>query len=153
MSDEINQVIATSVRSQEQAAELLEKLVAVAPGMVYSEPVTSGDSTVITASEVSVAMGFGYGLGGGTDARPAAEEPSGEEGADDASITATSSGAGGGGGGGGVSSARPVAVIIIGPEGVKVQPVLDPTKIGLALIAAVGGMLFMLVKMRRAGRK
>lgn len=154
MSDQLNQVIATSVKSQEQGAELLEKLAAVAqPGMVFSEPVTSGDTTVITASEVSVALGFGYGMGAGTDTRPAAEGPSGEEGAEDASNPATSSGSGGGGGGGGVSSARPVAVITIGPEGVQVQPVLDPTKIGLALIATVGGMLLMLGKMRRAGRR
>lgn len=83
-------------------------------------------------------MGFGYGLGGGTDTRPAAEEPSGEKGAEDTPIAATSSGGGGGGGGGGVSYERPVAVITIGPDGVKVQPVLDPTKIGLALIATVG---------------
>jgi len=67
MSEEFNEVMVTAVKNQEQAAELVEKLFAVAqPSAVYGEPVTAEGHTVITASEVSVGMGFGYGIGGGS---------------------------------------------------------------------------------------
>ena len=48
----------------------------------------------------------------------------------------TAGGLGAGGGGGGYAAGRPVAVIEVGPQGVRVKPVLDFTKIGLTLIAA-----------------
>jgi hypothetical protein len=48
---------------------------------------------------------------------------------------------------------RPVAVISVGPAGVQVEPVVDITKIGLALITALGAMFMMLRKMRQAGRR
>lgn len=144
MSNESNRVLASAVKSQEQSAELMEKLFAVAqPGAVYSEPVTSGEFTVITASEVTVAAGFGYGIGSGTSSEPAeGEAATGEE----------ARGLGGGGGGGGVSAARPVATISIGPRGVRVEPVVDVTKIGLALFTTLGAMLMMLGRMRRLSR-
>jgi len=80
---------------------------------VYNEPIKHGNTLLIPAAEVVSIMGFGVG-GGET----------GEIGAD-------SSGGGGGGGGGSVYS-RPVAVIISSPEGVRVDPVFDLTKIALA---------------------
>jgi uncharacterized spore protein YtfJ len=58
-------------------------------------------------------------------------------------------GLGGGGGGGGASMARPVAVISVGPEGVQVEPVVDPTKIAIAFFTTLGSMFFMLSRMRR----
>jgi uncharacterized spore protein YtfJ len=140
----------TSVQDQEQAMELMEKLIDVAqPGAVYGEPVTAGEHTVITASEVKVGMGFGFGSGGGTGPGPVGEgsEDEGEGGGAD-----FSSGYGGGGGGGGVSGARPVAVVSIGPEGVRVEPVVDVTKLGLAFITAIGSMLIMRNRMRRFGK-
>ena len=42
--------------------------------------------------------------------------------------------------GGGMSTGRPVAVISVGPEGVTVHPVIDRTKLGIALLSAVGSM-------------
>lgn len=151
MSEKFNEVVLTAVKNQEQAAELMEKLLAVAqPGAVYSEPVTVGERTVITASEVSASMGFGFGIGGGTGTEPAEgeavseDEPQGEEG--------EARGFGGGGGGGGASMGRPVAVISIGPEGVQVEPVVDATKIALAVFTAAGGALIMLGKMLKASR-
>ena len=144
MSDELNEVFASALKSQEQSVEVMEKLISVAqPGAVYSEPVTSGDYTVITASEVSVAAGFGYGIGGGGSSEPAEGEAVSEDG---------EGGFGGGGGGGGVSTGRPVATISIGPTGVRVEPVVDVTKIGLALFTTIGAMLIMLGRMRRASR-
>ena len=151
MSEEFNKIVATAVKNQEQAAELVEKLFAVAqPGAVYGEPVTVGEHTVITASEVNVGMGFGFGLGGGSGRggrgrRVSEDKPQDEEG--EAGI-----GGGGGGGGGGASAGRPVAVISVGPEGVQVEPVVDPTKIALALFTTLGSMFFMLSKMRRASQ-
>ena len=45
-------------------------------------------------------------------------------------------GAGGGGGGGGGAMARPVAVIVMGPDGVRVKPVLDVTKLAVTALGA-----------------
>ena len=149
MSKEFNKIVATAVKNQEQAAELVEKLFAVAqPGAVYGEPVTVGEHTVITASEVKVGMGFGCGLGAG----PAAEPGEGEtESKNEPQDERAGTGYGGGGGGGGVSGGRPVAVISIGPEGVQVEPVVDATKIALAFFTTLGSMFFMLSKMRKVG--
>ena len=151
MSKEFNKIVATAVKNQEQAAELVEKLFAVAqPGAVYGEPVTVGEHTVITASEVKVGMGFGFGLGGGTGAEPGESET---ESKDEPQDERAETGYGGGGGGGGVSGGRPVAVISIGPEGVQVEPVVDATKIALAFFTTLGSMFFMLSKMRKAGNR
>jgi len=149
MSEEFNEVMVTAVKNQEQAAELVEKLFAVAqPGAVYSEPVTAEGYTVITASEVSVGMGFGYGIGGGSG--EARRRKMGRE--DEPQDDGSEAGVGGGGGGGGASMGRPVAAITISPEGVQVEPVVDVTKIGLAFFTTIGSMFFMLSKMRKASR-
>ncbi len=124
--------------SGEQGFDLLEDLVAVAQsGAAFGEPLTVGERTVITAAEVSSGLGYGYGLGAGT-APGTAEAQDGP-----------SSGYGGGGGGGGFSMARPVAVISIGPEGVRVEPVVDVTKLGLAALTMLGSMAVTWRKMRR----
>ena len=132
------------VESQEQARELIEKLFAVAePGTVFGEPVQLGDHTVITASEITIGLGFASGGGIGSAPRPelAAEQ-------EDEEAAGGGYGATGGGGAGG----RPVAAIIAGPGGVRVDPIVDVTKLGLALVTAVGGMLLAFGRMRRASR-
>ncbi len=149
MVDEHDGIVTTTIKSQEQSVQLMEKLVAVAhPGAVFGEPTTSGEHTLITASEVSVAMGFGFGMGG--EGRPGTAEDEGADG--DESQSRVDQGFGGGGGGGGVSSGRPVAVISVGPDGVEVRPVVDPTKIALAALTTLGAMLLMLGKLRSASR-
>jgi len=149
MSEEFNEVMATAGKNQEQAAELVEKLFAVAqPGAVYSEPVTAEGYTVITASEVSVGMGFGYGIGGGSGGAGRGQGESEDEPEDEGG----EAGVGGGGGGGGASMGRPVAAITISPQGVRIDPIVDVTKISLAFFTTIGSMFFMLSKMRRAGR-
>jgi uncharacterized spore protein YtfJ len=123
-----------------ELAPLLEKVLAAAsPNVVFSQPVEAGGYTVITASEVFAGGGFGYGGGSGpTDAQTAAAD------------APQASGHGGGGGGG--SSGRPVAVISIGPDGVKVDPVVDVTKLGIAAITAWGALALFLARFaRRAG--
>jgi len=146
MSEELDKVAVTAEKSQERAAQVVEKLFDVAqPGSVYAEPVTVGDHTLITASEVSVGMGFGLGFGGGEGRSTPSQEMSEEE----SEPGGEGTGMGGGGGGGGASLARPVAVISVGPEGVQVEPVVDPTKIAIALFTTLGTMFFMLSRMRR----
>lgn len=138
-----NEALDVLSKHQEKTARVLEKLVSVADAStVFSKPVTVGDYTVVTASEVSVAMGFGFGAGGGAEPTSETEDES-----------QPASGVGGGGGGGGVSSGRPVAVIIVGPSGVLVEPVLDRTKIALTVLTAVGGFLLMMAKMGRVFRR
>lgn len=98
---------------------------------VFSEPVKVGNSTVITAAEISVGMGLGVGMG---------EE--GNEG-----------GSGSGGGGGGFSAGRPVAAIVAGPDGVHVEPIVDVTKLGIALFTALGAIFMARRAMRRASKR
>ena len=148
MSEDLDKVVAAAEKSQKWAAEVVEKLFDVAqPSSVYAEPVTAGDQTIITASEGSVGMGFGIGMGGG-EGRGV---PKGDTGEEEAEFEGEGSGLGGGGGGGGASLARPVAVISVGPEGVQVEPVVDPTKIAIALFTTLGTMFFMLSRMRKGG--
>jgi uncharacterized spore protein YtfJ len=129
--------------SQEQARELVEKLFSVAePGAVFGEPVQVGEHTVITASEVTVGMGFGSGGGFGSGSQAEEEGEGSQEG----------SGGGYGSGGGGGAGGRPVAAIIAGPDGVRIEPIVDVTKLGLAALTALGGMLLTLSRMRKASR-
>jgi uncharacterized spore protein YtfJ len=113
------------LKTTEETIDLIGKLTLVAdPGAVFSKPVHSGEYTVITASELAIGLGAGFGSGAGGD-------PSG-------------GGAGGGGGGGGSALGRPVAVISIGPNGVHVEPVVDPTKIAIAFFTTLVAMFMAL---------
>jgi uncharacterized spore protein YtfJ len=107
---------------------------------VYGKPVQNGDTVIIPTAEVLSGLGFGMGFGGG-------------EGADDDGKPAQGSGgSGGGGGGGGRVFSRPVALVIASPEGVRVEPVVDVTKLGLAALTALGFMIGMLARMRNPQR-
>ncbi len=121
--------------TQESHEELLKT---AGPGMAYGRPIKSGDTTIIPTSEVLVLSGFGYWSGYGQGFEQEGDDPS-EEG-------------GGGGGGGGKTLSRPVAVVIVSPEGVRVEPIYDITKIYMAAITAAGFMLAMLVKLMRPTR-
>ena len=142
MNEEYNQAFASATKSQEDVAQLMAKLIGMAqPSTVYSAPLQVEQRTIVTACEVSMGIGFGMGSGGGMAPPPdGGEQPSGG---------ANAGGMGGGGGGGGGGMARPVAVISIGPDGVHVEPIVDATKIALALFTTIGSMFFMLGRMRR----
>lgn len=99
---------------------------------VFGEPIQVGDNLIIPAAEILAA--YGYGFGGGY----------GEEGKAE-----VNRGGGGGGGGGGRTFSRPVAVIVASPEGVRVEPVIDRTKIALAALTAAGFVAGMLMRMIR----
>jgi uncharacterized spore protein YtfJ len=101
-------------------------------GAVYGPPVKQGRNLVIPAAEVVAAFGFGFG---GGRVEPAAEDRD----------TAAGSGAGGGG----YSLARPVAVIVMTPEGVRQEPIVDLTKLGLATFTALGVVATMAYRLRR----
>ena len=107
---------------------------------VYGTPIQDGDTIIIPAAEVLTVMGFGVGSGRGTGFSK--ETDSEEEQSD-----GVSEGSGSGGGGGGRVLARPAAVIISTPEGVRVEPVVDVTKLGLAALTAAGFMVGMLLRM------
>jgi uncharacterized spore protein YtfJ len=141
MIETMNGVTSTSPTPLEMSDKTVEKLAELArPHGVYSAPVISGAYTVITASEVFGGGGFGFGGAPSSGEQPAmagAGEPGG--------------GAGGGGGSG--FYARPVASIVIGPEGVKIQPIADATKIAIAMMSVWAGVAVMALRMARASSR
>ncbi len=133
MSEHFNKLMSEAVPNQESANDLIGRLFDITrPEAVYSQPVSVGEHTIITASEYMAGLGVGYGSGGGMNAQ---EEPEGV-------------GFGGGGGGGGTTLARPVATIIISPSGVRVEPIVDVTKIAITMFTALGAMALALRKMK-----
>jgi uncharacterized spore protein YtfJ len=94
--------------------------------VVYGTPIKKDDALIIPAAEVLATLGFGAGEGKG---------PKDE-------------GGGSGSGGGGRAFSRPVAVVVASPQGVRVEPVIDLTKIGLAALTTAGFMLATLLRMR-----
>ena len=98
---------------------------------VYGPSVSEGENTVIPTAEVLSFAGFGLGAGSGP-------EGDGEN---------KNTGGGGGGGGGRVLS-RPVAAIVISPAGVRVEPIVDVTKIVLATFTTLGFMVATLARMQ-----
>ena len=105
------------------AATMLERITATAQvGLAYGEPKHVGGRTIIPIG--AVGYGFGFGGGGGSAERTATKP----------------AGSGGGGGGGGVS-VRPVAYLEVTPQGVKLRPVLDWTRIITAAIAVGAALL------------
>lgn len=84
---------------------------------VVGEPITVGEATLIPL----VSVGFGFGAGGGTGSPPG------------------QSGQGLGGGTGGGGGIRPVAVLIIDPQGVRLEPVKGGTVSLMEKIADVVG--------------
>ena len=96
---------------------------------VFGEPVQRGDYTVIPCARVSV----GLGLGGGSGAGPRAK---GEQGQAQGQAQGQGEGAGGGGG----ATSRPMAAIVISPRGVRVQPIVDATRVVVTSLVTAGMM-------------
>lgn len=119
----------------EKMSAILEQFVETASvDAVYGPPIQHGETLVVPAAEVLCAMGFGMGSGSG----------SGEN---------NESGGGGGGGGGGRVLSRPVAAIIIENNQVRVEPVVDVTKIALGLFTTLGFIASMAWRMKRSRLK
>ena len=115
--------------------QALSQLVATARAdAVFGQPVVSGDTTIISCSEIAIGMGMGSGSG-----------PVDEKG----------NPTGGGSGGGGGARGRPVAAIVITKEGVRVEPIFDLTKIVLASLTTGAFILLWVGRlslMKRSGR-
>ena len=118
-------------------------MAAAQPGAVFGEPVTAEGQTIITANEVIGGGAMGFGGGAGVGPTPAEEEME-EEGE-----PKRSTGVGGGSGSVGGSMGRPVAAIVLNQDGVRVEPIIDVTKVGLAFFTTLGAIMITLFKMRR----
>jgi uncharacterized spore protein YtfJ len=102
---------------------------------VFGQPVERGTVTVIPCSEVAL----GFGLGGGTRARPGAVQQQQE-------------GHAGVGGGGGARS-HPIAAIIIKNDEVSVKSIMDRTKLLQGVLTTTGLALFWLARLSWPERK
>ncbi len=154
MNGVVNDLMEGVRQEAEARSQALQRVLAGADSSrVFGQPVSSGDYTVIPAAEIASGGGFGSGMGFGTSRwrkKGAADRSSAtvEEGADTGEArTPGVENAGGGGGGGGGAMGRPVAVIILGPEGVEVKPVLDVTKLAITALAAWGTVAALGVRM------
>jgi uncharacterized spore protein YtfJ len=117
------------VSGAEQVSRALERAGsgegAVGPATV------AGDHTVIPLVETFASGGFGGGSGVGTEG--------------------DSRGSGAGGGGGGIARSRAIAVADVGPDGVKIRPVIDLTGLALPAVSAIAALL--LGRRRRRRRR
>ncbi len=117
----------------EMFQDTMEEFLAAADvRVVYGEPIQHDDTMIIPTAEVLCGLGFGVGSGSGTST----DNPD-----------KPAQGSGSGGGGGGRILSRPVAVVVASPEGVRVEPVVDVTKIALAGLTAFGFMVGMMFRM------
>jgi uncharacterized spore protein YtfJ len=131
MSEDLDGLMQSIRQEADARAQTLQTLVAGADAAhVFGPPVTEGEYAVIPAGEIARGVGLGSGMGLGPKEK--ASGPLGE--------------AGGGGGGGGGARGRPVAAIVIGPDGVTVKPVVDVTKLALTGLGAA--LVIVLLSMR-----
>jgi uncharacterized spore protein YtfJ len=155
MIDTRNNLISFIDKDGEQLRTVLEKIFAAAQSSaVFSQPVVAGNYTIIAASEVTSSGGVGTGMGFVPPTPKAQKQPAEEvahsEQANSGVVPVLLQNISGGGlGAGGGATGRPVAMIIIGPEGVTVKPVFDLTKIALAGITAWITLLAVLRRVRR----
>jgi uncharacterized spore protein YtfJ len=92
----------------------------------FGKPVTAEGRTLIPVAEV----GYGFGLRFGTT--PADEEPADEGGRS--------------GSGGGAVRARPLGMVEVTAEGVRVEPLVDEQKVTLALVALGAWLVFWITR-------
>ncbi|HEV2235993.1 MAG TPA: spore germination protein GerW family protein [Ktedonobacterales bacterium] len=107
---------------------------AARPDVVFGQPIERAGVTVIPCAEI--VMGIGMGGGGGTSPATAPAEPSEGQGI----------GAGGG------MQGRPVAAIVIAEGSVRIEPIVDATKVALAALTTMGFMAFWVARLVAAGR-
>jgi uncharacterized spore protein YtfJ len=147
MSEGVDDLLENVRKESEARSQALQRLWSAGDASaVFGQPVSSGDYTVIPVADVTAGGGFGSGMGFSAARRrrgeTKSESPEGSATIGEGSEPSGQAleGAGGGGGGGGGAMARPVAVIVLGPDGVKVKPVYDMTKLGLTALGAFGAV-------------
>lgn len=115
------------------AEQVLNRLLSNATvDTVFGRPIERDGATIIPCSEIMV----GFGMGSGTGPVDERGNPTG-----------------GGSGSGGGSQGRPIAVVVVTKEGVRVEPVLDLTKVVLAAFTTGVFMLFWFSRLTGLGRK
>ena len=119
-NDQLSDFKATSDKFMSTIANVANVEAAFGPARVV------GDHTLIPVAEVVAGMGTGMGTG---------RDPAG-------------AGAGGAGGGGG-AVVRPIATVVVGPDGVEIKPVYDLTKIWLAALTTAAFGLAWAVRLSR----
>ena len=132
MTEEMNENPPVEAGLEMYQDTMEEFLAAADVRVVYGEPIQHDDTMIIPTAEVLCGLGFGVGSGSGTST-DSSDKPA--------------QGSGSGGGGGGRILSRPVAVVVASPEGVRVEPVVDITKIALAGLTALGFMVGMMFRM------
>lgn len=148
-STDISTDIDKTTATLQQTMESLTRIAATEA--VYGKPIKSGDTIIIPTAEVFCGMGFG--LGSGSYIPPDEDTPAdAKPGTGDEPNAPAAAGSGSGGGGGGYSFSRPVALVIASPEGVRVEPVLDRTKVFLAALTTAGFMIGMMARMLKPPR-
>ncbi|MDA0245833.1 MAG: spore germination protein GerW family protein [Chloroflexi bacterium] len=118
------------IGSMSEANGVLAKFLGLGTAEAAVTRHTQGETSVITLNEIGGT--FGYGFGGGKNGEN-------EE--------------GGGGGGGGMTWSRPVATILITPNGVRLEPVVDVTKIAVTMFTTLGAIFMVVRRMRRTRRE
>lgn len=106
----------------------------VGASVCFGAPVERDGHTLIPVARVAFGFGVGFGRGTGTKHGGSETGVGGDEGGE---------GEGGGGGGGGTST--PVAVVDIGGDEVKIEPITDSTRIALSGIALAAWITFWLL--------
>lgn len=110
---------------------------------VFGPPVKEGDLTLIPVAEYVVGFGFGHGFYPSGEKRCLpAEDLTGE--ASEPSVEGKEGSLGGGSGGGGMGRVVPRGFIKISAEGASYEPILNPTRIAIALFAMIGWSAFWL---------
>ncbi|MEI6510150.1 MAG: hypothetical protein WCO14_04300 [bacterium] len=109
---------------------------------VFGTPVKEGDLTLIPVAEYAVGFAFGNCScpSGGECCRSASS--GGED--DEAPGERKEMSSGGGSGGGGLGRAVPRGFIKISAEGASYEPIINPTRIAIALFAMIGWSAFWL---------
>ncbi|MBN1261387.1 MAG: hypothetical protein JXB35_11985 [Anaerolineae bacterium] len=143
MSQENQSIYFVPLKTTSEGLSLLEKLLSGAhAGSIFIQSVSRDDVTVVTAAELSAVVGFGLGAGIGS---PQEVPP-------EASQDFVVDGFGGGGGGGGGTRVRPIAAIIVEPQGVRVEPIVDFNTIMVAFFTTLGAIFAMGNRIRRTAR-
>ena len=117
------------------ADQIMERLGRAAqPNAVFGQPFERGDTTIIPCCEI--ALGLGAGGGSGT---AQATEKQGQS-------------VGEGLGAGGGARGRPVAAIVISRGTVRVEPIVDATKVAMAALTTAGFIGFWLFRLTGSTR-
>ena len=91
----------------------------------FGKPVTTEGRTVIPVAEVTYGFGLGFGISNPPDEEPGEAED---------------------GSGGGALRTRPLGVIEVTPEGVRVEPVVDEQKMALATGVLIGWIVLCITR-------